>query len=107
MITLLIASINSFVVNATLFFYSKYQLLLFRNCLQFVLPVTWSYGRKYGVTLEQLTSWWSEKPAKLAGLDLKVMFSVFLCYYIHQGPKKKLYPAWSMLFHSTLLQKLK
>ncbi|XP_057471138.1 allantoinase-like, partial [Actinidia eriantha] len=39
--------------------------------LQFVLPVTWSYGRNYGVSLEQLASWWSEKPAKLAGLDLK------------------------------------
>ncbi|XP_059671015.1 allantoinase isoform X2 [Cornus florida] len=41
------------------------------SSLQFVLPVTWSYGRKYGITLEQLTSWWSEKPAKLAGQDLK------------------------------------
>ncbi|THG06831.1 hypothetical protein TEA_001980 [Camellia sinensis var. sinensis] len=41
------------------------------SSLQFVLPVTWSYGRKYGMTLEQLASWWSEKPAKLAGLDLK------------------------------------
>ncbi|XP_052203677.1 allantoinase [Diospyros lotus] len=41
------------------------------SSLQFVLPVTWSYGRKYGITLEQLASWWSEKPAKLAGLDSK------------------------------------
>lgn len=41
------------------------------SSLQFVLPVTWTYGRKYGVTLEQLASWWSDKPAKLAGLDLK------------------------------------
>ncbi|PSS04780.1 Allantoinase [Actinidia chinensis var. chinensis] len=41
------------------------------SSLQFVLPVTWSYGRKYGISLEQLASWWSEKPAKLAGLDLK------------------------------------
>ncbi|XP_058200883.1 allantoinase isoform X2 [Rhododendron vialii] len=41
------------------------------SSLQFVLPVTWTYGRKYGITLEQLASWWSEKPAKLAGLDLK------------------------------------
>ncbi|KAE8733247.1 Allantoinase [Hibiscus syriacus] len=32
----------------------------------FVLPVTWSYGQKFGITLEQLVSWWSEKPAKLA-----------------------------------------
>ncbi|KAA8515270.1 hypothetical protein F0562_018500 [Nyssa sinensis] len=41
------------------------------SSLQFVLPVTWSYGRKYGITLQQLASWWSEKPAILAGLDLK------------------------------------
>lgn len=41
------------------------------SSLQFVLPVTWSYGRKYGITLEQLASWWSEKPAKLAGQGLK------------------------------------
>ncbi|KAJ4846568.1 hypothetical protein Tsubulata_043281 [Turnera subulata] len=41
------------------------------SSLQFVLPVTWSFGRKYGVTLEQLASWWSERPAKLAGQDLK------------------------------------
>ncbi|GJY43183.1 allantoinase [Tanacetum coccineum] len=39
------------------------------SSLQFVLPVTWSYGLKYGVTLEKLVSWWSEKPAKLAGQD--------------------------------------
>ncbi|KAL5575429.1 hypothetical protein UlMin_017128 [Ulmus minor] len=41
------------------------------SSLQFVLPVTWSYGKKYGVTLEQLASWWSERPAKLAGQELK------------------------------------
>ncbi|KAI3456275.1 hypothetical protein Pfo_012938 [Paulownia fortunei] len=41
------------------------------SSLQFVLPVTWSYGLKYGVSLNQLVSWWSEKPAKLAGQDLK------------------------------------
>ncbi|TVU16624.1 hypothetical protein EJB05_40197 [Eragrostis curvula] len=35
--------------------------------LQFVLPVTWTFGQKYGITLNQLASWWSEKPAKLAG----------------------------------------
>ncbi|GFZ06224.1 allantoinase [Actinidia rufa] len=45
--------------------------IFFAEHLQFVLPVTWSYGRKYGISLEQLASWWSEKPAKLAGLDLK------------------------------------
>lgn len=37
------------------------------SSLQFVLPVTWSYGRKYGMTVEQLATWWSERPAKLAG----------------------------------------
>ncbi|KAL8235596.1 hypothetical protein R6Q59_016677 [Mikania micrantha] len=41
------------------------------SSLQFVLPVTWSYGLKYGVTLEKLVSWWSEKPARLASQDLK------------------------------------
>ncbi|GJN01300.1 hypothetical protein PR202_ga18556 [Eleusine coracana subsp. coracana] len=37
------------------------------SSLQFVLPVTWTFGQKYGITLNQLASWWSEKPAKLAG----------------------------------------
>ncbi|XP_073000752.1 probable allantoinase isoform X2 [Typha latifolia] len=37
------------------------------SSLQFVLPVTWSYGRKHGISLSQLASWWSERPAKLAG----------------------------------------
>ncbi|KAL6844340.1 hypothetical protein ACP4OV_026013 [Aristida adscensionis] len=37
------------------------------SSLQFVLPITWSYGQKYGITLNQLASWWSERPAKLAG----------------------------------------
>ncbi|KAK9267209.1 hypothetical protein L1049_009629 [Liquidambar formosana] len=46
------------------------------SSLQFVLPVTWSYGRKYAVTLEHLASWWSEKPAKLAGQDLKGAIAV-------------------------------
>ncbi|PIN19735.1 Dihydroorotase [Handroanthus impetiginosus] len=41
------------------------------SSLQFVLPVTWSYGRQHGISLNQLVSWWSEKPAKLAGQDLK------------------------------------
>ncbi|KAG8635361.1 allantoinase isoform X2 [Manihot esculenta] len=41
------------------------------SSLQFVLPVTWSYGQKYGVTLEQLALWWSERPAKLVGKDSK------------------------------------
>lgn len=42
--------------------------------LQFVLPVTWSSGQKYGITLNQLASWWCERPAKLAGQELKVIF---------------------------------
>lgn len=42
--------------------------------MQFVLPATWTYGRKYGITFEQLASWWSEKPAKLAGLTTKVSY---------------------------------
>ncbi|XP_034698264.1 allantoinase [Vitis riparia] len=46
------------------------------SSLQFVLPVTWSYGRKYGVTLEQLVSWWSERPAKLSGQELKGAIAV-------------------------------
>ncbi|EEF43258.1 allantoinase isoform X2 [Ricinus communis] len=41
------------------------------SSLQFVFPVTWTYGRKYGVTLEQLALWWSERPAKLAGQESK------------------------------------
>ncbi|XP_021902182.1 allantoinase isoform X2 [Carica papaya] len=41
------------------------------SSLQFVLPVTWSSGQKYGVTLEKLALWWSERPAKLAGLGSK------------------------------------
>jgi allantoinase len=41
------------------------------SSLQFVLPVTWTYGLNYGATLEQLASWWSERPAKLAGLKSK------------------------------------
>jgi hypothetical protein len=40
--------------------------------------VTWSHGRQYGVTLEQLALWWSERPAKLAGQDLKVKLFSFL-----------------------------
>ncbi|KAJ4975085.1 hypothetical protein NE237_000191 [Protea cynaroides] len=41
------------------------------SSLQFVLPVTWSYGKKYGMSLDQLASLWSERPAKLAGLEFK------------------------------------
>ncbi|XP_059435708.1 allantoinase-like isoform X1 [Corylus avellana] len=46
------------------------------SSLQFVLPVTWSYGRKYGITLEQLALWWSERPAKFAGQELKGAIAV-------------------------------
>ncbi|KAG6387236.1 hypothetical protein SASPL_152423 [Salvia splendens] len=41
------------------------------SSLQFVLPVTWSYGRKHGISLHRLVTWWSEKPAKLASQHLK------------------------------------
>ncbi|KAL5730267.1 allantoinase [Ranunculus cassubicifolius] len=43
------------------------------SSLQYVLPVTWSYGKKYGITLNQFASWWSERPAKLAGQELKIL----------------------------------
>ncbi|KAM1108354.1 hypothetical protein ACFX2B_004951 [Malus domestica] len=46
------------------------------SSLQFVLPVTWSYGKKYGVTLQQLALWWSERPARLAGQKLKGAIAV-------------------------------
>lgn len=46
------------------------------SSLQYVLPVTWSAGLKYGVTLQQIASWWSERPAKLAGLPLKGSIAV-------------------------------
>lgn len=41
------------------------------SSLQYVLPVTWSYGLKHGITLSQLAKWWSERPSKLAGQNLK------------------------------------
>ncbi|XP_051125879.1 allantoinase isoform X2 [Andrographis paniculata] len=41
------------------------------SSLQFVLPATWSYGRDHNVSLDQIASWWSERPAKLAGQDHK------------------------------------
>ncbi|XP_010529415.1 PREDICTED: allantoinase-like [Tarenaya hassleriana] len=46
------------------------------SSLQFVLPVTWSYGRMHGVTFEQMASWWSERPSQLAGLRHKGEISV-------------------------------
>ncbi|KAL5157281.1 Allantoinase [Glycine soja] len=44
--------------------------------LQFDLPVTWSYGKKHGLTLEQLSLLWSKKPATLAGLESKGAIAV-------------------------------
>lgn len=41
------------------------------SSLQFDLPVTWSYGKKHGLTLEQLSLLWSQKPATLAGIASK------------------------------------
>lgn len=41
------------------------------SSLQYVLPVTWTYGKNYGITLSQLVRWWSERPAELAGLEQK------------------------------------
>ncbi|KAG0474631.1 hypothetical protein HPP92_014317 [Vanilla planifolia] len=41
------------------------------SSLQFVLPATWSSGLKYGITLNQLATWWCEKPTKLIGLQNK------------------------------------
>jgi len=46
------------------------------SSLQFNLPVTWSYGKKYGLTLEQLSLLWSKKPATLAGLESKGTIAV-------------------------------
>ncbi|XP_057538408.1 allantoinase isoform X2 [Amaranthus tricolor] len=46
------------------------------SSLQYVLPATWTAGRKYGVTLEQIASWWSKKPAELAGQHLKGSIAV-------------------------------
>jgi dihydroorotase-like cyclic amidohydrolase len=59
----------------------------FYNNMQFVLPVTWSHGKKYGITLNQLVSWWSEKPAELAGQKNKVTSAsgcrgLFICFTI-------------------------
>ncbi|XP_074307676.1 allantoinase [Silene latifolia] len=46
------------------------------SSLQYVLSATWTSGREYGVTFEQITSWWSERPAKLAGQHLKGAIAV-------------------------------
>jgi allantoinase len=49
------------------------------SSLQFVLPVTWTYGASRGITLEQLVKWWSTGPSKLANFPRKV-FSLFFLY---------------------------
>ncbi|EPS66774.1 hypothetical protein M569_08001, partial [Genlisea aurea] len=41
------------------------------SSLQFVLAATWSFGTGRGVGVKELVRWWSERPAKLAGLTLK------------------------------------
>ncbi|KAK9681942.1 hypothetical protein RND81_10G038600 [Saponaria officinalis] len=46
------------------------------SSLQYVLPATWTSGREHGVTFEQIASWWSERPAKLAGQHLKGAIAV-------------------------------
>lgn len=43
--------------------------------------MTWSYGKKYGITLNQLVAWWSENPAKLAGQKDKVPKKEMLIIY--------------------------
>lgn len=46
------------------------------SSLQFDLPVTWSYGKKHGLTLEKLSLLWSQRPANLAGLESKGAIAV-------------------------------
>ncbi|URE15673.1 Amidohydrolase family [Musa troglodytarum] len=41
------------------------------SSLQYVLPITWTYGQKYGVSFPQIATWWSERPAKLLGQKYK------------------------------------
>ncbi|WVY95028.1 hypothetical protein V8G54_034116 [Vigna mungo] len=42
----------------------------------FDLPVTWSYGKKHGLTLEHLSLLWSKKPATFAGIESKGSIAV-------------------------------
>ncbi|CAI5493622.1 unnamed protein product [Closterium sp. Naga37s-1] len=39
--------------------------------LQLSLPVTWTHGQAFNMSLVQLARWWSEAPAQLAGLQSK------------------------------------
>ncbi|WOL18942.1 putative allantoinase isoform X2 [Canna indica] len=41
------------------------------SSLQYVLPITWTFGQKIGVSFNQIAAWWSERPAKLAGQKYK------------------------------------
>ncbi|KAK7349717.1 hypothetical protein VNO77_07320 [Canavalia gladiata] len=59
----------------TLAMVSKDNYTLHFGALQFDLPVTWSYGKKYEVTLEQLSLLWSKKPATFVGLESKSLFA--------------------------------
>ncbi|KAL9321222.1 hypothetical protein ACSQ67_013061 [Phaseolus vulgaris] len=45
-------------------------------CRLFDLPVTWSYGKKHGLTLEHLSLLWSKKPATFAGIESKGSIAV-------------------------------
>lgn len=40
--------------------------------LQFSLPATWTHGSARGMSIEQMSNWWSAAPAKLANLPRKV-----------------------------------
>ncbi|KAL9321223.1 hypothetical protein ACSQ67_013062 [Phaseolus vulgaris] len=51
--------------------WGAYHLCRLMIFLAFNLPVTWSYGKKYGLTLEQLSLLWSKRPAALAGIESK------------------------------------
>lgn len=82
--------------------------LIWHNYLQFVLPITWSYGRKYGITLNQLASWWSEKPAKLAGQKnkvLKILRTLFNLMAIRpsQTPKNYIQLLFSCILQENLV----
>lgn len=44
--------------------------------LQLSLPVTWTHGQKYNVTLLEMAQWWSARPAALANLGSKGEISV-------------------------------
>eukprot|EP00249_Psilotum_nudum_P002703 c15825_g1_i1 orf=317-1837(+) len=41
------------------------------SSLQFVLPITWTFGMEHNVSLEEISHWWSSNPAELAGLTNK------------------------------------